>query len=61
MEATVRSEQVLAQDNLDLAVSAGTNPLANAWLFILATLLGGTLLCTTVLVAWPIIAKLVAG
>ena len=40
---------------------AKSNPLANLWLGILAVCLGGTALCTTVLVAWPIIAKMVAG
>ena len=38
-----------------------TNPLANIWLGVLAVCLGGTLLCTAVLVAWPIIAKITAG
>jgi hypothetical protein len=61
MEAVARNQQALDQEQIDLSVAAGSNPLANVWLFILATLLGGTLLCTTVLVAWPIIAKLVAG
>ncbi len=40
---------------------AAANPLANLWLGILAVCLGGTALCTAVLVAWPIIAKMVAG
>ena len=43
------------------AVQAVSNPLANLWLGIMAVCLGGTLLCTAVLVAWPIIANLVAG
>ena len=38
-----------------------TNPLANLWLGVLAVCLGGTLFCTAALVAWPIIAKIVAG
>lgn len=42
-------------------VETNTNPLANIWLGILGTFLGGTLLCTTVLVAWPILAKIMAG
>lgn len=61
MEATARTEQILKQAHIDQAVSESSNPLANIWLFVLATLLGGTLLCTVVLVAWPIIAKLIAG
>ncbi len=40
---------------------ATSNPLANLWLGIMAVCLGGTALCTAVLVAWPIIAKMVAG
>ena len=43
------------------AEQATSNPLANLWLGILAVCLGGTALCTAVLVAWPIIAKMVAG
>ncbi len=40
---------------------AASNPLANLWLGLMAVCLGGTLLCTAVLVAWPIIASMVAG
>ncbi len=61
MEATVKTAQILEQEQIDLSVAESSNPLANVWLLILATLLGGTLFCTAVLVAWPIIAKLVAG
>ena len=43
------------------AEEAASNPLANIWLGIMAVCLGGTALCTAVLVAWPIIAKMVAG
>jgi len=43
------------------AVQAASNPLANLWLGIMAVCLVGTLLCTAVLVAWPIIASMVAG
>ncbi len=43
------------------AEQAASNPLANLWLGILAVCLGGTALCTAVLVAWPIIAKMIAG
>ncbi len=40
---------------------AATNPLANLWLGVLAVCLVGTLFCTAVLVAWPIIASMIAG
>ena len=43
------------------AVQAASNPLANLWLGLMAVCLGGTLLCTVVLVAWPIIASMVGG
>jgi len=43
------------------AEQASTNPLASIWLGLMAVCLGGTLLCTVVLVAWPIIANLIAG
>lgn len=60
MKATVMNEQVLEQAHAEMAADTA-NPLANIWLFVLATLLGGTLLCTAVLVAWPIIANLVSN
>ncbi len=52
-------DQVQIEDQL--VAEAASNPLANLWLGILAVCLGGTALCTAVLVAWPIIAKMVAG
>jgi len=50
-----------AIDNVQIEEQAATNPLANIWLGILAVCLGGTLFCTAVLVAWPILANLFAG
>jgi len=54
---TLENAEVVEQH----AEQAASNPLANLWLGLMAVCLGGTLLCTAVLVAWPIIAKLVAG
>ncbi len=34
-----------------------SNPFATAWLCILGLVLGATLLCTAVLMAWPIVAQ----
>jgi len=48
-------------ENVQIEEQAASNPLANLWLGLMAVCLGGTLLCTAVLVAWPIIAKIVAG
>ena len=48
-------------DNAQIQEQAASNPLANIWLGILAVCLGGTLFCTAVLVAWPIIAHLIGG
>jgi len=59
----IKREQML-EKHFDLAaekVTEKSNPFANVWLFVLGTLLVGTLLCTAVLVAWPIIANLMAG
>jgi len=54
-----------ALENTDIVeehvVETASNPLANLWLGVLAVCLVGTLLCTAVLVAWPIIANLIAG
>lgn len=61
MEATVARENVLEQAHTEISIGEATNPLANMWLVVLATLLGGTLFCTAILVAWPIVAKMVAG
>lgn len=40
---------------------AAANPLATIWMVFLGACLGGTLLCTGVLVAWPILAKMFGG
>ncbi len=57
--ATIDQVQAHVQDQA--VAQEATNPLANLWLGILAVCLGGTLFCTAVLVAWPIIAKMVAS
>jgi len=48
-------------ENVHSEEQVASNPLANLWLGIMAVCLGGTLLCTAVLVAWPIIANIMAG
>lgn len=48
-------------EQTEIRAQQATNPLANVWLGILGLCLSGTLFCTAVLVAWPIIAKVVAG
>jgi len=45
----------------DQAMQAVSNPWANAWLVVLGLCLLGTLICSAVLMAWPIVAHLVAG
>ena len=52
-------DQVEIEDTI--ASQVASNPLANIWLGFLAVCLGGTLFCTAVLMAWPIIAQLAAG
>ena len=37
-----------------------SNPFATAWLCVLGLVLGATLLCTVVLMAWPIVAQYAA-
>lgn len=64
MRAHAMKHEEILEKHYDLAAdeaSEKSNPLANIWLFVLGVLLIGTLLCTAVLVAWPIIANLVAG
>jgi hypothetical protein len=59
----IKREEVL-KNRYELAadeVREKSNPLANVWLAVLGILLIGTLLCTAVLVAWPIIANMVAA
>ena len=45
----------------DQAMEVTSNPWANAWLAVLGLCLLGTLICSAVLMAWPIVAHLVAG
>ena len=47
--------------NEETTVSQAVNPLANVWLGILFVCLGVTFFSTAVLVAWPVIAHMVAG
>ncbi len=63
MNATVaKTEEIAKGAQLAESTTAeSSNPLANMWLVVLAVLLGGTLLCTAVLVAWPILASMFAG
>lgn len=61
MNATVAKHEEIAKEVVFTESVESSNPLANVWLLVLATLLGGTLFCTVVLVAWPILAKLFAG
>jgi hypothetical protein len=61
MEATLRNEQALNETQVKTVAAQATNPLANVWLLLMGVMLVGTLLCTAVLVAWPIIASMVAG
>ncbi len=56
--ATTIDQVQIQEQSVDQAAS---NPMANIWLGLMAVCLGGTLFCTAALVAWPIIAKIVAG
>ena len=53
--------QDLSLDHVEPSVQQPTNPFATIWLGILALLFIGTLACTAILVAWPILATLIAG
>ena len=64
MKAHAIKHEEMLEKHFDMTADqtvAKSNPLANVWLFVLGTLLVGTLFCTAVLVAWPIIANLFAG
>jgi len=64
MKAHAMKHEDVLEKHFDLTADNAaekSNPLANVWLFVLGTLLVGTLFCTAVLVAWPIIANMVAG
>lgn len=41
-------------------VRTQSNPLAAVWLAVLALVLGATLICSAVLLAWPIVARYAA-
>lgn len=51
-------EEVMSVEMAD--VTEKSNPFATIWLSILALVLGSTLLCTAVLMAWPIVAQYAA-
>ncbi len=55
--ATIEHAEIAEQS----VAQTTSNPMANIWLGLMAVCLGGTALCTAALVAWPIIAKMVAG
>lgn len=66
MESTLTHSATLTHEPVDNAAylkpevlkEPKHNQLANLWLLLLAGILGLTLLCTGVLVAWPIISYL---
>ena len=52
-------DSVHSEDSSDSRVASKL--LVNIWLGVLGVYLVGTLLCTIVLLAWPIVAQLAAG
>ena len=58
---TIAAANAIESAQVEQIAETSSNPMANIWLGFLAACLGGTLLCTAVLVAWPIVAKLVGG
>jgi hypothetical protein len=59
MTATRTVDQVMSVE-----MAKGTemsNPFATAWLCVLGLILGSTLLCSAVLMAWPIVAQYAAN
>lgn len=58
--STSGMKHVATADQAVASESAKSNPIANLWLLFLALVLGGTLLCTAVLMAWPIVAQMAA-
>jgi len=54
-------ENTLTEQGIISESKESTNPFANIWLTFLGVMLIGTLLCTLVLVAWPVVATLVAA
>jgi len=62
MAAAMMKARCLEQArNIETAEREASNPLATVWLCILGLLLGATLICTVVLMAWPIVAQYAAG
>ncbi len=57
--AVITIEQIISSEKS--AELAASNPLANLWLGLLTACLGGTLICTAALVAWPLIASRFVG
>lgn len=51
-------DQFESNNATQLMPLANANPLANYWLLLLTICLGGTVLCTATLVAWPLLTKL---
>ena len=66
-EARTYKEDIMATaiihsiENVHSEELVSSNPLANLWLSLMAVCLGGTLLCTVALVAWPVLANIFAG
>jgi hypothetical protein len=65
METTIRDTVMLIEPEMiettpylrkEEAKTATPNRLANLWLIVLSIILGTTLTCTGILVAWPILA-----
>ena len=59
MTATRTVDQVMNAEMTDVAEKS--NPFATAWLVALSLVLGATLLCTAVLMAWPVVAQYAAS
>lgn len=62
MTATMMKERTVDEvTSVEMAeVTERSNPFATAWLTILGLVLGATLLCSAVLMAWPIVAQYAA-
>lgn len=59
MTATRTVDQVM---NVEMAEATEvSNPFATAWLCVLGLILGSTLICSVVLMAWPIVAQYAAN
>ena len=61
MTAMMKAQTVDQTMNIEMAeATEKSNPFATAWLCVLGLVLGATLLCTVVLMAWPIVAQYAA-